>query len=389
MQKTYSRQDFRNRNDVKPDILVIHDTEGSSLKVDLGILQAVKHDKSVRCVSAHYLIGAGGEFCDKAAGLVDVEYSAYHAGVSAWGNALNVIDEKSATGLGFNSWDDYEKRRGEDISHIACDYVRNITINTVQSMKIARVEKLQYIKAGQEHTINDARNVELEGVEHVSLNVAQCVQLYGICGVSISRAKGLNDISVGVELTNAGDVAFPCKQINRLVELCVEILQSNKISAFNIVAHADISPSNKQDPSGYFKWKDFYQGVFDKLTQSSELLRADIKKIVNILDQECEDPDSVIVDKNVVKSAPLIAALQAALKEYGYQLIEDGQYGPRTSAVVTAFNRHFCTEVFVKEKKDGSRIVANPNNARWYKLSQYRLEKLLEAKKHVINFVEE
>ncbi|MBQ4875100.1 MAG: N-acetylmuramoyl-L-alanine amidase [Rickettsiaceae bacterium H1] len=309
-------------------------------------------------------------------GLVNSDYSAYHAGLSSWRNMLMEIDDNSARTLGFKSWEDYLKRRSE-VCDIESDYIYDICCDWVQSVSILKAEKLEYVKSGKKYSTDYAENIYLENIERLLINVAYNVQLKSVKGITINPAEGLNDISIGIELTNPGDTEFSDSQINTLIELSTEILENNEISAFNIVGHADIAPNRQQNPSGYFPWKEFYQGICDKAQKPK--LKSDLEKIITILNDTCYDPDTVLLDKDS-KDVEEIKTLQTNLKKYGYQYIKiTGKYDDNLSDAVTAFNRHFCSEIFIKEKKEGSKIILNPENARWYKLSQQRLAGLLQA----------
>ncbi|MBQ4875101.1 MAG: N-acetylmuramoyl-L-alanine amidase [Rickettsiaceae bacterium H1] len=369
------RIDYRSRNGLKPKLLVIHQTEGSSFDVDLDILQAVKYNTQASTVSAHYLISPSGKLAHLNFGLVSTDYSAYHAGLSSWRNILMEINDNSAKTLGFKSWEDYLKYRSEN-RDIESHYIHDISCDRAQSVGILKAEKLEYVKSGEKYSIDYAKNIYLENIERLLINAAYNIKLKNVKGITITQAKGLNDISIGIELTNLGDRIFSNEQIKTVIEVSVQILENNEINAFDIVGHAQIAPNRKQDPSGYFPWKEFYQGVCDK-TQKSQL-KSDLKKIITVLNRTCSDPNKVLLDKDS-KDVEAIKTLQTNLKKYGYQYIEiTDKYDNSLSDAVTTFNRHFCPEIFIKEKKEGSKIVLNPENARWYKLSQQRLAELLE-----------
>ena len=56
-------------------------------------------------------------------------------------------------------------------------------------------------------------------------------------------------------------------------------------------------------------------------------------------------PDAVVPEKvetlRTGDASPAVAALQQALRAYGYELAHDGVFGPQMSAVISAFQRHF------------------------------------------------
>jgi N-acetylmuramoyl-L-alanine amidase len=65
----------------------------------------------------------------------------------------------------------------------------------------------------------------------------------------------LNSSSIGIELDNNGTEPYPVLQIEALVRLLTEIQARYRIPAPNFIAHADVSPGRKVDPSAYFPWR--------------------------------------------------------------------------------------------------------------------------------------
>ncbi len=73
-------------------------------------------------------------------------------------------------------------------------------------------------------------------------------------GISYWRGRRmLNDASIGIEIVNPGHEwgyrAFPEAQMAAVIELSQGILGRHNIPACNVVAHSDIAPNRKQDPS--------------------------------------------------------------------------------------------------------------------------------------------
>lgn len=71
-------------------------------------------------------------------------------------------------------------------------------------------------------------------------------------------AKGINAISIGIELVNANDgiMDYPEDQIAALCSIAVPICKEFKIKLDDVVGHKDIAPGRKTDPAG-FPWDDF------------------------------------------------------------------------------------------------------------------------------------
>ena len=70
--------------------------------------------------------------------------------------------------------------------------------------------------------------------------------------------RGLRDInsrSLGIELVNSGNEAYPKAQMESLMLLLRDLLAIYKISPQNVLGHSDIAPSRKTDPGKWFDWR--------------------------------------------------------------------------------------------------------------------------------------
>lgn len=65
----------------------------------------------------------------------------------------------------------------------------------------------------------------------------------------------LNSVSIGIELDNNGREPFSERQIEGLLVLLDTLQTRYKIPTANFLAHSDIAPTRKQDPSVFFPWK--------------------------------------------------------------------------------------------------------------------------------------
>ena len=65
----------------------------------------------------------------------------------------------------------------------------------------------------------------------------------------------LNSASIGIELDNDGEVAFPEPQIAALLALLDDLRTRYAIPAANVLGHADVAPGRKADPSRQFPWR--------------------------------------------------------------------------------------------------------------------------------------
>ena len=64
----------------------------------------------------------------------------------------------------------------------------------------------------------------------------------------------VNSVSIGIELDNNGNEPFPDVQIDALLRLLTDIRTRYPIPAANVIAHADVAPTRKDDPSAFFPW---------------------------------------------------------------------------------------------------------------------------------------
>jgi len=72
----------------------------------------------------------------------------------------------------------------------------------------------------------------------------------------------LNSASIGIELDNTGDEAFAEAQIIALLALLDELRTRYSIPAANYLAHGDVAPARKVDPSRLFPWRRLAQQGF-------------------------------------------------------------------------------------------------------------------------------
>lgn len=128
----------------------------------------------------------------------------------------------------------------------------------------------------------------------------------------------INSCSIGIEIQNLGVVSghhpYPDIQIESVINLCRDIIRRHNIPAKNILGHSDVAPQRKQDPGELFPWQRLAgegiglwpSGTGPALAPPGDTLR-----------------------------------LQQLLAVFGYEITPDGDYGPKTTNVVTAFQRHW------------------------------------------------
>jgi len=133
-------------------------------------------------------------------------------------------------------------------------------------------------------------------------------------------ATNINDRSVGIELANPGHEhgyrAFPEAQLTSLEQLCRAILARHPISPGRVLGHSDVAPERKQDPGELFPWP--------RLAQAGIGLW----------------PDFTAPVTGPVGTDAVLAA-QRDLARIGYDTRQSGRLDTTTTAVITAFQRHW------------------------------------------------
>lgn len=65
----------------------------------------------------------------------------------------------------------------------------------------------------------------------------------------------MNSASLGIELDNNGNEPFAQAQLDALLLVLQRLVTQYRIPAANIIAHGDIAPTRKVDPSRHFPWR--------------------------------------------------------------------------------------------------------------------------------------
>ena len=154
-------------------------------------------------------------------------------------------------------------------------------------------------------------------------------------------AEALNDTSVGIEIVNQSACVdnepgtetptpeeqtctlldYPEEQIELVIRLAADIIERNPdIDPVDVIGHGDIAPTRRVDPGPLFPWKKLYDrgigawyedDVYERYREQFEM------------------------------GMPGIAAVQGALRAYGYLIDETGEKDAQTRFVVRAFQMHF------------------------------------------------
>jgi N-acetylmuramoyl-L-alanine amidase len=164
-------------------------------------------------------------------------------------------------------------------------------------------------------------------------------------GVSFWRGRHkVNDFSIGIELDNNGCEPFPEAQIDSLISLINLLKEIHPIDARNIIAHADVAPNRKVDPSEHLSWEQLYKhgiGIYSNVNIAApEVLFKYSKK-------------HLTVRKLKEKFATFGYLIQNPNDEFDKELLN----------IIHAFKRHYCPETY--------------DTTFWDSLAQARLDNLL------------
>lgn len=159
-------------------------------------------------------------------------------------------------------------------------------------------------------------------------------------GISSWRGdQMLNDTSIGIEIVNDGYTTdasgnkifaeFSEPQIRKVAALVKDIAKRYMIPPTNIIGHADIAPTRKQDPGPKFPWERLYR-------EHNIGMWYDIETKQNFLNQII--PTEFALQ---VADPQFIYKMQVALRNLGYGLVPSGSFDDATKKTVEAFQYHF------------------------------------------------
>jgi N-acetyl-anhydromuramyl-L-alanine amidase AmpD len=134
----------------------------------------------------------------------------------------------------------------------------------------------------------------------------------------------VNSASIGVEIVHPGHDdprPYPARQIAAVAALARDICERRGIAKERVLAHSDIAVTRKVDPGEFFPW--------------DALAFEDVGHYVA--------PAPIVGDEalGIGDAGAAVAALQAGLRAYGYDIEPTGCYDEATANVVSAFQRHF------------------------------------------------
>jgi N-acetylmuramoyl-L-alanine amidase len=146
-------------------------------------------------------------------------------------------------------------------------------------------------------------------------------------GASCWAGEGdVNSRSIGIEIANPGHdfgtPPYPDAQIEAVIALARDIVLRRRIRADHVLGHSDVAPARKRDPGEGFPWRRLAAGGVGLWVEPVGLA----------------EPGPVLAPGD---RGDDVAALQAALADYGFPVPRDGVYEAEMAAVVAAFQRHF------------------------------------------------
>ena len=134
--------------------------------------------------------------------------------------------------------------------------------------------------------------------------------------------QDINSASIGIELVNNGNEAFPDPQIGALTALLADLRERYRLPAANFLGHGDVAPGRKVDPGRLFPWQRLAEAGFGLW---------------------CEAPRESQESTGGTDDALLLSA-------FGYDVTN-------LAAAIAAFKRHFTPDNDAREMTDGDRAV--------------------------------
>lgn len=71
---------------------------------------------------------------------------------------------------------------------------------------------------------------------------------------SWKSVSDVNNVSIGIELSNRDRKPYPPAQLKALADLCRDLQARYNIPAAGVIGHADLAPERRDDPGYHFPW---------------------------------------------------------------------------------------------------------------------------------------
>ena len=136
------------------------------------------------------------------------------------------------------------------------------------------------------------------------------------------HVKSMNQASIGIEIVNldGNTHPYPKEQINKVINLSLDIIKRYNIPATNVLAHSDIAIGRKIDPGSNFPWKLLAERGVGAWPDA-----ADVEKF------------KILYSKKIPSNSELFEML----KTYGYR--PENSHHKAIKQALESFQRHFRT----------------------------------------------
>lgn len=208
------------------------------------------------------------------------------------------------------------------LHYTALDHEKSVRVLTTQSLS-------------SHYLVNDSTDVEIYQL------VDENKRSYHAGVSSWRKDSNINDTSIGIEIVNDGYkevngkrvfAPFPDFQVKKVAALVKDIITRYQIPATNVLAHADIAPTRKQDPGPYFPWKKLYDDYGIGMWYEDAAKQKFLSLII---------PEEYTAKMNEMS---FIMKVQIALKQLGYGIEQTGIWDDATKKTIEAFQYHFRPE---------------------------------------------
>ncbi len=154
--------------------------------------------------------------------------------------------------------------------------------------------------------------------------------------------SGCNAFSIGIEIVNEGEnkgIPYTPEQYEAAIFLGKRIVEKYGIPAHRVVGHSDIAPYRKIDPGKHFNWKLLAENGIGVFYQPPG--RYPHREYGGFTLQRGDNDRRGIYGGQTSRPGGFVRQLQSRLRKIGYFITLDGDFGPKTEAVVEAFQRHY------------------------------------------------
>ncbi|MGB0798781.1 MAG: N-acetylmuramoyl-L-alanine amidase, partial [Planktomarina sp.] len=94
----------------------------------------------------------------------------------------------------------------------------------------------------------------IDQMGHITQLVAEDARAWHAGAGQWGQITDVNSSSIGIEMCNRGDHAFPLAQMTALKGLIGDIQTRWAIAPHQVIGHSDMAPGRKKDPGRWFDW---------------------------------------------------------------------------------------------------------------------------------------